>query len=297
MNNKSPALEANNLGKHYRRGWALQECSFSLPTGSVAALVGPDGAGKSTLMALAAGIATPTTGSIAVLGSVARGRGPHPKLAFLSQDQPLYRRFIVDEMLHFGRAMNGHWDERYARRLIQDCGIPFNARISTLSGGQRTRVALALALGRRPAALLLDEPLASLDPLARLEVMQTLLAETADTGITLLLSSHVIADVEDSCDYLLLLSNGRLRLDGPIDKLLAAHQLLTGPAGGRPGWLPADSVIEERSTTRQMTILTSGTTADRRPSDWATAEPTLQELVLGYLRSTGPAKGEMEPAA
>lgn len=247
-------------------------------------------------MALAAGIATPTTGSIAVLGSVARGRGPHPKLAFLSQDQPLYRRFTVDEMLHFGRAMNGHWDERYARRLIQDCGIPFNARISTLSGGQRTRVALALALGRRPAVLLLDEPLASLDPLARLEVMQTLLAETADTGITLLLSSHVIADVEDSCDHLLLLSDGQRQLDGPIDQLLAAHQLLTGPAGGLPSWLPSGAVIETRSAAKQMTILAQNTAAPK-PAEWTAVEPTLQELVLGYLRSTGQSQGKMEPAA
>ena len=296
MNDTSPALQASNLGKSYRRGWALRDCSFSLPTGSVVALVGPNGAGKSTLMALAAGIATPTTGSIAVLGSVAGGRGPHPKLAFLSQDQPLYRRFTVDEILHFGRAMNGQWDDRYARRLIQDCGIPLNARISTLSGGQRTRVALALALGRRPAALLLDEPLASLDPLARLEVMQTLLAETADTGITLLLSSHVIADVEDSCDHLLLLSDGRLRLDGPIDKLLAAHQLLTGPAGGLPSWLPTGAVIETRSAAKQMTILTQNTAAPK-PAEWTAVEPTLHELVLGYLRSTGQSQGEMEPAA
>jgi len=296
MNNTSPALEAINLGKRYRRGWALQDCSFSLPAGSVAALVGPNGAGKSTLLTLAAGIATATTGSIAVLGDVTGGRGPHSRLAFLSQDQPLYRRFTVEEMLHFGRAMNGRWDESYARRLIQDCAIPFAARIGTLSGGQRTRVALALALGRRPAALLLDEPLASLDPLARLEVMQALLAEVVDTGITLMLSSHVIADVEDSCDHLLLLADGRLQLDGPIDQLLATHQLLTGPAGGQPGWLAGDAVVETRSSTKQMTILTRRTEVSR-PSDWLAVEPTLQDLVLGYLRSGGRSQGEMEPAA
>ncbi|MET0865993.1 MAG: ABC transporter ATP-binding protein [Nakamurella sp.] len=296
MNNTSPALEAIDLGKRYRRGWALQGCSFSLPAGSVVALVGPNGAGKSTLMALAAGILAPTTGSIAVLGEAAHRRGPHPKLAFLSQDQPLYRRFTVEEMLHFGRSMNGYWDDLYARRLIQDCGIPFNARISTLSGGQHTRVALALALGRRPAALLLDEPLASLDPLARLEVMQTLLAEVVDTGITLLLSSHVIADVEDSCDHLLLLADGHLRLAGPIAELLSAHQLLTGPAGGRTAGPATEEIIDTRSTARQMTCLIRSTEFQAQ-SDWSTVEPTLQELVLGYLRAAGQAQAEMEPVA
>jgi len=139
-------------------------------------------------------------------------------------------------MLHFGRAMNGRWDDHYARRLIRDCAIPLTARIGTLSGGQRTRVALALALGRRPAALLLDEPLASLDPLARLEVMQTLLAEVVDTGITLLLSSHVIADIEDSCDHLLLLADGRLRLEGPIDRCCRPISCSPDPpVPGQPG--------------------------------------------------------------
>ena len=279
-----PALEAQNLGKRYRRGWALQDCSFSLPTATVVALVGPNGAGKSTLMSLAGGILRPTTGSISVLGDPVAVRGPHPKLAFVSQNQPLYRRFTVEEMLHFGAAMNDKWDSGYARRLIDGCNVPLTAKVQTLSGGQRTRVALALALSRRPAVVLLDEPLASLDPLARTEVMQTLLAEVADTGITVVMSSHVIADIEDACDRLFLLAGGRLKLDGRIADVLAAHSLLTGPAGDDQHWPQADSMVEVRRAAKQVTMLIRDSGV-RPPSGWAKNKPTLSELILAYLRA------------
>ena len=296
MNQTNIALEAIGLGKRYRRGWALQDCSFSLPAGTVVALVGPNGAGKSTLMALAAGILAPTTGVIKVLGDPIRHRGPHPKLAFLSQDRPLYRRFTVDEMLHFGRAMNDQFDDHYARRLITESDIPLTARTGTLSGGQRTRVALALALGRRPAVLLLDEPLAALDPLARVQVMQTLMAEVVDTGITVVMSSHVIADIEDAAEHLMLLADGRLRLDGRVDDLLAEHWIATGPVADDRDWIAAGCDRWRPGRPPGRSPPWCAIEICEPPTGGPRTNPTLQELVLAYLRADGSASpAEMGP--
>lgn len=265
----SAALDATGLGKRYRRGWALRDCTFTLPTGRVAALVGPNGAGKSTLMSLATGLVRPTEGTVEVLG----------KPGLLAQGKPLYQRFTVTEMLHAGRALNPDWDDAYARRLVTEAGVPFDARIGTLSGGQRTRVALAVTLGRRPPVVLLDEPLADLDPLARQEVMGALLAEVAETGTTVLLSSHVIADLDGICDHLVLLSAGRVRLTGDVDDLLAEHRLLIGP---RTLDVPAEAVVERRDTARQTTMLVRGL---GEVPDCEAHVPTLEELVLSYLRA------------
>lgn len=279
-----PAVAATNLGKRYRRGWALRSCSFAVPPESVVAMVGPNGAGKSTMMSLAAGLMRPTSGRVEVLGNVIAAHGPHPRLAFLSQDHPLYRRFTVEEMLHFGRAMNAHWDDLYARRLVRECDIPMTARTESLSAGQRARVALALALGRRPAVLLLDEPLAALDPLARTQVLRTLLGEVASTGITVVLSSHVIADIEDVCDRVMLLASGQICLDDRIEVLLDGHRIMTGPAGQTADWIPPTAVVESRSTARQTTVLLRDPGLLPREG-WTKCRVTLDELVLAYLRT------------
>jgi len=266
----SAALTAVGLGKRYRRGWALRDCTFTLPVGRVSALIGPNGAGKSTLMALATGLVNATEGTVRVLG----------KPGFLSQGKPLYQSFTVEEMLHAGRALNPDWDDAYARRLVEEANVPFDAKIRTLSGGQRTRVALAVTLGRRPEVVLLDEPLADLDPLARQEVMQALLAEVAETGMTVLLSSHVIADLDGICDHLLLLVDGRVRLAGDVEDLLADHRLVIGP---RSIDVPSHAVVERRDTGRQSTVLMRG------PGDVPDAEahePSLEELALAYLRAS-----------
>lgn len=282
------AIAAIELGKRYRRGWALRGCSFELPLGRVSALVGPNGAGKSTLMALATGLLRPTTGEIRVLGDRPGGHGTHRALAFLAQDKPLYRGFTVAEMLRAGRALNPGWDDAYARRLVREADVAVEARIGTLSGGQRTRVALAVALGRRPRVLMLDEPLADLDPLAREEVMRTVMAEVAETGMTVLLSSHVLADMEGVCDHLVLLANGRVQLAGDVDDLIADHRVLIGPrrAGGHA--LPPELVVESRATGRQETVLVRGGWQDA--TGWESLEPNVEELVMAYLRSASPTR-------
>jgi ABC-2 type transport system ATP-binding protein len=275
------ALGAAGLAKRYRRGWALRDCTFELPTGRVSALIGPNGAGKSTLMKVATGLLRPTSGHVRVLGDAPGNRGAHRKLAYLAQDKPLYRGFTVAEMLRAGAALNPGWDHVYAHRLVAEAEVPLGAKISTLSGGQRTRVALAVALGRRPELLLLDEPLADLDPLAREEVMRAVMAEVAETGMTVLLSSHVISDLEATCDHLVLLSGGKIRLSGDVEDLLAQHRLMIGP---RDLELPPHAVVEARTTERQATVLVR-TTDPVDTTGWELHEPTLEELALAHLRS------------
>lgn len=280
------ALEARALGKKYRRAWGLRDCTFQLPAGRISALVGPNGAGKSTLMALATGLLRPTEGEISVLGGTPSGNGSPEGLAFLGQDKPLYKGFKVAEMLQAGRRLNADWDQDYAESLIAAARIPLDAKIGTLSGGQRTRVALAVALGRRPRLLMLDEPLADLDPLAREDVMRALMAETAETGMTVLLSSHVIADLEEVCDHLVLVAEGRVALAGDVDELLSGHRLLVGarPANGFD--FGPHTVVQTRTTARQATVLLRTAEPVHLP-DWDSDQPNLEELVLSYLRATG----------
>lgn len=274
-------LRAKGLGKRYRRRWALQELDLALPRGRITALVGPNGAGKTTLLLLATGLLTPTAGVIEVLGTDPSHSGMPAGASFLAQGKPLYARFTVAEMLAAAGALNagGTWDAEYAATLVDAAGLTPGHRIQDLSPGQRARVALAIALGRRPQLLLLDEPLAELDPLARTQVLGTLLAEASETGMTVLMSSHVLTDLEDSCDHLVLLRDGRVRLAGDLVDLLDEHRVLIGPAASAG----SDAAIVHASTAaRQMTALVRGT------ADWPGfrgTRPTLDELVLGYIQT------------
>ncbi|MFF8555266.1 ABC transporter ATP-binding protein [Streptomyces sp. NPDC015501] len=276
------AIEAHGLGRTYGRGGgghrALHDCSFRLPTGRVCALVGPNGAGKSTLLNLAAGLDRPTAGSLAVLGSTRPG-DVRDRVAFVPQDKPLYPQLTVADTLWAGGELNpGRWDRATADRIAAP--LPPKARVRSLSGGQRTRLALALALGKRPELMLLDEPMADLDPLARHELMGVLMAETAEHGTTIVMSSHILTELEGACDYLLFVDGGRVRLGGEAEDIVAAHALLTGRAQD----LSPHTVVESRTTGRQLTALV------RRegPVDtaaWTVTQPSLEELLLAHLRS------------
>ncbi|WP_393059484.1 ABC transporter ATP-binding protein [Streptomyces sp. LN549] len=275
-------IEAVGLGMRYRRrdiGWALRDCSFRLPAGRVCALVGPNGAGKSTLLALAAGFLRPTQGTVSVLGTTpgeARGR-----LGFVAQDKPLYPQLTVTETLWAGAELNpATWDQTTAERIAAP--LPAGAKVRTLSGGQRTRLALAVALGKRPELLLLDEPMADLDPLGRHQLMGALMAEAAEHGTSIVMSSHILTELEGACDYLLLVDGGRIRLGGETDDLLAAHTLLTGPVRD----LAPHTVIESRTTGRLQTALVRKE-GPVETDGWETAEPSLEELLLAHLRSPG----------
>ncbi|MFE7142328.1 ABC transporter ATP-binding protein [Streptomyces sp. NPDC057644] len=277
------AIEAHGLGKTYgRRGGghrALHDCSFRLPAGRVCALVGPNGAGKSTLLNLAAGLDRPGAGSLAVLGST-EPADVRDRVAYVAQDKPLYPQLTVADTLWAGAELNsGRWDRATADRIAGP--LPRTARVRTLSGGQRTRLALALALGKRPELMLLDEPMADLDPLARHELMGVLMAETAEHGTTIVMSSHILTELEGACDYLLFVDGGRVRLGGEADDITSAHALLTGQAGRD---LAPHTVVESRTTGRQLTALVR----KEGPVDtaaWAVTQPSLEELLLAHLRS------------
>ncbi|MFF7728589.1 ABC transporter ATP-binding protein [Streptomyces sp. NPDC008001] len=282
------AVEAVNLGVRYRRRWALKGCSFQIPAGRVCALVGPNGAGKSTLLALAAGLRRPAEGSLTVFGGRPGAADVRPRVAYLSQDKPLYPHFTIADTLRMGRELNpGRWDQATAERTVADGGLSSGARVGDLSGGQRTRVALALAFGKRPDVLLLDEPMSDLDPLVRHEMTAALMAQAAEHATTVVIASHVLAELDGVCDYLLLIADGRVRLAGETEDLLAAHTLLVGrhEGPGLPREFATHTVVEARATGRQLTALI-------RPDgpvsgQWRASEPSLEELLLAHLRAPG----------
>ncbi|MDF5757455.1 ABC transporter ATP-binding protein [Spongiactinospora sp. TRM90649] len=253
-------------GLHIR---GLRDCAFAIPRGRVAALVGPNGVGKTTLMHVLVGLLAPAGGTVTTAGDV----------AFMAQDKPLFHGFTVAELLTFGRRTNPVWDEAAARSRLAELDIPLDRRARRLSGGQQAQVALTLALARRPALLVLDEPLANLDPLARHDVMRALMAEVAERELTVLISSHVIADLRDTCDWLIVLNGGRVQVGGDIDELLERHLLLTGP----PGLAEPAQVVAAGRAGGQVTLLVKDAGAlDPR---WSARGVGLDELVMAYLRS------------
>ncbi|MFE7115254.1 ABC transporter ATP-binding protein [Streptomyces sp. NPDC057654] len=281
------AVEAVGLGCKRWRGWALRDCSFRIPTGRVCALVGPNGAGKSTLLALAAGLRRPSEGWIELFGHRPDDPELRPRVGYLAQDKPLYPNLTVRETLRVGRELNpGRWDQATAERVLGEGKVPLGRRVGALSGGQRTRVALALVFAKRPEILLLDEPMSDLDPLVQHEMTAALMTEAAEHATTVVMSSHVLASLDGICDYLLLISGGRVRLAGEVEDLLATHSLVVGRKDGsahQPELAP-HTVIESRTTGRQLTALVRSEGPVTGP--YEAVEPSLEELLLGYLRST-----------
>lgn len=284
------ALEAQQLGKRYGRKWALNDCTFHLPTGRIAALVGPNGAGKTTLLHLCMGLLKPSAGSISVLGRDP-ARQPIetlPQVGFVAQDHPLYTGFTVADTLTFGRKMNPRWDNEPALSRLRQLDIPLDQRIGKLSGGQRSQVALAIALAKRPQLLLLDEPVASLDPLARRDFLRTLVDAAQTYGITTMLSSHIVADLEQSCDYLIILSASRVQLAGEIAKIRASHRLLTGPVddhAGASAMRAMAEVVDESRSLESISMLTHASEGGlpEIPQGWRVEEAPLESIVLAYL--------------
>lgn len=274
-------LEAVALGKRFHRAWVLRDCTLAIPDGSIVGLAGPNAAGKSTLLGLATGLYEPTEGRIEVLGrDVRRDPGVLAEVGFVAQGAPLYHSFTVRETIDFARATNVRFDESIAGEFLSR--LESGTKVGTLSAGDRARLALALALGKRPALLLLDEPFGRLDPLAGREFLRLLMDGVAETGATLVIASHVIADIERVCDHIVLLSEGRVRLEGNVEELLATHRLLTGarrPLGTIRG---VQEVVRERHSGRQLTLLvrTNGPIVD--PS-WTTDPVGLEELLLAYM--------------
>jgi ABC-2 type transport system ATP-binding protein len=230
-NTSATLLAASGLGKRYRRRWALSGCTLEIPAGRVVGLVGPNGAGKTTLLHLAAGLIAPTAGTLEVLGG-RPGDGPAQlaRVGFVAQDTPVYPGLSVAGHLSMGAFLNPAWDGGLAGRRVEQLGIDPRQRAGRLSGGQRAQLALTMAVAKRPGLLIMDEPVASLDPLARREFLRSVAGTVAGRGTSVVLSSHLVADLELVCDYLVVLVASRIRLAGDIAALLAAHRRRTGHA-------------------------------------------------------------------
>jgi ABC-2 type transport system ATP-binding protein len=292
-----PPLVAHGLGKRFRRDWALRDLTLTIPKGAVVGLAGPNAAGKSTLLALAAGMLAPSEGSIAVLGRDPR-ETPDVVLAevgYVAQGAPLYRSFRVDDTIEYARRTNTRWDREIALELLTR--IDSRTKVGALSAGERARLALALALGKRPRLVLLDEPFASLDPLAGRELLQLLMDGVAELGATVVVASHVVADIQRVCDHIVLLSGGCVRLEGDVEELLESHRLLTGPRRPLGSIRGVREVVRERHSGRQLTLLavTDGPIVD--PS-WTVDPVSLEELLLAYMAPESlptPQSGERVP--
>jgi len=281
-------IQACGLAKRYGRVTALSDCALTVPDGRICALIGPNGAGKTTLLRLLAGLARPTAGQMTVLGG--RPRQDPAFLAgigFLAQEIPLYRRFTAEDHIGIGAHLNPRWDAGSVRDRLRSLNIPLDRAVGKLSGGQRAQVALALTLAKRPRLLLLDEPVAALDPLARRNFLAMLAAAVADGGLTVVLSSHLVADLERVADHLVLLASSRVQLCGDIDALLAEHQILVGPRKATTAIEKTRTIVQAVRTARQTTLLVRGNAPVIDPA-WESADVGLEEMVLGYMGQDAP---------
>jgi ABC-2 type transport system ATP-binding protein len=277
------AIEARDLGKRYRRRWALRDCSVRIPAGRISALVGANGAGKSTFLQLAVGLLAPTSGAINVLGEPAGGRPQQlARVGFLAQDASLYAGLTVAEHLRLGARLNPRWDDALGRARIARVGLDPGQRAGQLSGGERAQLALTLVAAKRPELLLLDEPVASLDPLARREFLSGLMEIAAEHEVSIVVSSHLLADLERICDHLVLLASARIMLEGDVDELLRTHHRITGPRR-EPERLPAcQQVIAAEHAERQSTMIVRSDEPVLDPA-WTVEELTLEDIVLAYM--------------
>jgi ABC-2 type transport system ATP-binding protein len=277
------AIEAAELGKRYGRRWALQDCTLSIPAGRVVGLVGANGAGKTTLLHMVVGLLMPTSGEVTVLGRApADGPAQLARVGFLAQDAPLYSTLTVADHLHLGYSLNEHWDDDSAWRRIDDIGLDPDQRAGQLSGGQRAQLALTLAIAKRPELLILDEPVAGLDPLARREFLMLLMTNVAEHDLTVVLSSHLISDIERVCDHLVVLAGSRVQVAGDVHDLLSGHRVMTRRRDDGMVLPAGADVVDVTDADRQTTAVVRTSAAPFDPG-WTVGEIGLEDLVLAYL--------------
>ena len=289
-------IQTRGLVKQFRRVTALSDCDVTVPEGRICALIGPNGAGKTTLLRLLSGLARPTAGEMSVLGGAPRQDPAFlAGVGYLAQEIPLYRRFTAEEHISIGAHLNRRWDAELARDRLKSLNIPLDRAAGSLSGGQRAQLALTLTLAKKPRLVLLDEPVAALDPLARRHFLATMADAVAEGGLTVLLSSHLVADMERVVDYLILLSASRVQLSGDIDALLAEHRVLVGPRRDTTAIARTHTIVQALHTPRQTTLLVRGTAPVLDPA-WESSEIGLEEMVLAYMgQDTAPAMSHLTP--
>jgi ABC-2 type transport system ATP-binding protein len=278
-------IEVSELGKRYGKHWAIKDCSLSIPAGHVVALVGPNGAGKTTLLHCAVGLVEPSTGYAEVFGGLQAGSpAALARIAFVAQDAPLYKGLSVGQIIELTRNLNVGFDTNLATRRLDDLGIGLHHKVGRLSGGQQSQLALALALARHPNLLVLDEPLARLDPLARNEFMGVVMTAVADDGLSVVLSSHVVSELERVANYLVVLNVGRVQIASEIDELLENHTLLSGPVDEVARVTNSFDVVQTFRGDRQARLLVRSSETTNAGSKWETSPVSLEELILAYLR-------------
>jgi ABC-2 type transport system ATP-binding protein len=283
-----PALRTDQLGRRYGRVWGLRDCTLEVPAGAIAGLVGPNGAGKTTLLEMIIGLLQPSEGQLSVFGETSHApmAARLARVSYVAQDHPLYRDFSVADMLHLGRAMNPSWDSELAQARMDALDIPLKRKVKGLSGGQRAQVSLTMALAKRAPLLVLDEPVSSLDPVARLEFMREVMAAAAEGGLTVLIASHVVSELERLCDWLIVLTGGLVQLAGPTDDLIDAHQILTVPRATPDAELPG-LIIHRTDSDRHSTVLVRadpGQLAARQHPGWQADPVGFEQLVMAYLQ-------------
>jgi ABC-2 type transport system ATP-binding protein len=295
-----PALRTTTLGKRYGQLWGLRDCSLSIPPGATVGLVGPNGAGKTTLLEMIIGLRKPTEGQIEVFGHTAQANtaAALARVGYVAQNHPLYPEFSIADMFHLGRSMNPSWDMSMATARMEALDIPLKRKVRTLSGGQQAQVSLAMALAKCAPLLVLDEPLASLDPVARLEFMREVMAQVAGGGSTFIISSHVVSELERFCDWLVVLAHGHVQIAGPVDELLEGHRLLTVPRATSDADLPGTAVHRSDSDRHSSVVLRTSPAAlaaQPRP-DWRADPVGFEQLVMAYLQRPTRAAGSPSPA-
>jgi ABC-2 type transport system ATP-binding protein len=295
-----PALRTECLGRRYGKVWGLRDCTLEVPAGAVAALVGPNGAGKTTLLEMIIGLLEPTEGQVSVFGETSHADTAETlaRVGYVAQDHPLYRDFTVADMFHLGRSMNPSWDQQLAAARMDALGIPLKRKVKRLSGGQQAQVSLTMALAKRAPLLVLDEPVSSLDPIARLDFMRDVMASAADADLTFLISSHVVSELERFCDWLIVLAHGHVQLAGSADDLLGAHRLLTVPRATPDAELPG-TAIHRTDSDRHSTVLVCTDPvqlAVQGHAGWQADPVSFEQLVMGYLQRGTPQTTRDDPA-